>query len=214
MAAFADAKTGEFKMRAPLFGSRVAALDWDGKNWKKMQKKAKCCLPQNSMEQLKNALRVGKHGWLLSVLPTYEAPRPFDRMVGSSLRHKTLAKLLNQRTRLGGGNWKIQKRLPRNKRHCKQCLQRQNWTVVQEEFHLFGEQEDGKECFIAVVERFIAKHEIEKIVSTETVHSDEFCCLQESVKYLHKFDKSHNTIAWRSIADFIIAVEKEKDPEG
>ena len=82
-------------------------------------------------------------------------------------------------------------------------------------FRLFGEQEDGKECCIAVVEIDCqAKHEIEKIVSTETVHSDEFCCLQESVKYLHKFDKSHNTIAWRSIADFVIAVEKEMDPEG
>ena len=60
----------------------------------------------------------------------------------------------------------------------------------------------------------IAKHEIEKTLTTEKVHTDKLCCLQESFKYPHKLDKKHNTIARRSIADFIIAVEKEMDLEG
>ena len=106
------------------------------------------------------------------------------------------------------------RRLPRDKRHCKQCLQKQNWTVVQDEYHLFGVQENGMESCIAEVERLIAKHEIERILAKEKVHADELCCLQESFKYLHKLDERHNTIAWRSIADFIIAVENDMDPEG
>ncbi len=95
-----------------------------------------------------------------------------------------------------------------------ECLQKQNWTVVQDEYHLYGVQENGMECCIAEVERVIAKHEIEEILAKEKVREDELCCLQESFKYLHKLDKKNNTIAWGSIADFIIAVAKEMDPEG
>ena len=206
-------KLEKFKMIAPLFGSRTAALDWDGTNWKKMKKKAKCCLLQRSIEQLKNSLRTGKHRWLLEALPTYETPRPFDRMVGSCLRHKTLAKWLISEHDLEVETGRY-KRLPREQRHCKQCLQKQNWTVVQDEYHLYGVQENGMECCIAEVERVIAKHEIEEILAKEKVREDELCCLQESFKYLHKLDKKNNTIAWGSIADFIIAVAKEMDPEG
>jgi len=157
----------------PVFGTREAALMWDGSLATEKCDKLRMCLLDAHVNKLREKLNHGKHEFLMVALPKWDVFRLLDHLCGSTRAYGAIKRWLLPEHDLAVEIGRYQG-LPRHARHCKACLSRGRGRV-QTEIHLLGEVVEDWVCPIAAVERVIAIHQLEDLleqyVPTEQFHT-------------------------------------------
>ena len=152
-----------------------------------------------------NVLQKGKYGWMASVLPAWDSPRPWACSLGSR-RGRVLYRwmLSSHKLEIETGRYEG---IPRPQRWCRRCLSALGIQMVGDEEH----------CLSVCVRAADARKQAEEAIRDVMLQGEAANCignLADMIGRMHVLDRLHQRRCWEKLADYMIAVEAEWEIEG